>query len=449
MVCGEDFMPLIPQGARSVNNWIKDGHWNERKNKWAHFQLKVKELSGKTIIASKNADIHLKTSSSHNAKAKQIVYGYGIMHYYDEGFMTDTLKLKNVTLVSAPEYQSAIAYRALSDAIVKYKNKTGDYGSDSSMRYAIEAGKRNIGEQSPLYKAAFYLNKTNPDDLRRATATDNFNRDKFLLHALNFDLETVIGLLKKGDLKDYSELEAKINDPASGINNVDVDGDKKVDWVAIEESIKDKKIHLSFVAYPSSAPKNKSLHVVVAQLSLDKKPNAKPDAPSNEKEEIHVEGGYPDYVDGYDDYYYRHRYYVLTEAQLARYMWQAERKAYERSWKQYQKLHKAQAARHLREMRAARSSYRMKMGMAAIGAALLAAKLAQRSRAKSFKMVSPRAKPAVVAKTRQAHTKVRQVRVKREAARVKKAERKAAARRARSVRSRGRSSRSRGSRRGK
>ena len=43
--------------------------------------------------------------------------------------------------------------------------------------------------------------------------------------------------------------------------------------VRLKKIIKDGKIHLSFLAYPSSSPKNKSLYVVVAQLTLDKKPN--------------------------------------------------------------------------------------------------------------------------------------------------------------------------------
>ncbi|MEE2902434.1 MAG: hypothetical protein VYC39_08895 [Myxococcota bacterium] len=450
ITCMEDFMTLVPQGERGVNNWEKNGHWNERKGKWTHFRLKVKKLKGSTIVASDRADIHLTTKGSHNVKARQMVNGFGIMDFYDEGFMTDTLKIKNVTLVTDREYQAALEYDKLTQAIKSHQNPNSARRSDSTARYAIDSAKRVMGETSPLYKAAFYLNKTTPEEMRRATATDSFNRDKFLLHALNFDLEAVMGLLEKGKIKDYSELEAKINDPSTGINNVDIDADRLVDWVAIEESRKDGKIHLSFVAYASSSPRDKNLRVVVAQVTLNKKAKSDPNSAAAEKEEIEIEGGYPEYAEGYDDYYYRQRYYVMTEAELARYMWLAERKAYERSWKEYQKIHKQQQARHLREMKSLRSSYRMKMGLAAVGAALITAKLIQSSRAKNFKMVSPRANPKVVAKAKSSHAKVRQVRARKEAAKVRRAERKArSARKARSVRSRGRSARSRGSRRGK
>ena len=47
-----------------------------------------------------------------------------------------------------------------------------------------------------------------------------------VFHQADFDLSTVIYLMKSGQVESVAALESKINDYSSGINNIDIDGDK-------------------------------------------------------------------------------------------------------------------------------------------------------------------------------------------------------------------------------
>jgi len=67
----------------------------------------------------------------------------------------------------------------------------------------------------------------------------------------DFALDTVVGLLRSG-VTDGPSLEARINDPASGINNVDVDKDGKTDYVNVEEAAIPSGKKMELVAQPSS-----------------------------------------------------------------------------------------------------------------------------------------------------------------------------------------------------
>jgi hypothetical protein len=67
----------------------------------------------------------------------------------------------------------------------------------------------------------------------------------------DFALDTVVGLLKSG-VADGPSLEARINDPSTGINNVDVDRDGKVDFVNVVESPTPTGKKMDLVAHPSS-----------------------------------------------------------------------------------------------------------------------------------------------------------------------------------------------------
>jgi hypothetical protein len=67
----------------------------------------------------------------------------------------------------------------------------------------------------------------------------------------DFALDTVIGLLRSG-VNDGPTLEAKINDPSSGINNVDVDKDGKVDYVQVVEAQIPSGKKMELIAHASS-----------------------------------------------------------------------------------------------------------------------------------------------------------------------------------------------------
>jgi len=112
---------------------------------------------------------------------------------------------------------------------------------------------------------------------------------EYKMDAAEFDLETVVGLLKTKQVKDAEELQKRVNAPESGINNVDLDGDKMVDFIAVkEERHGDSQRQLDFLAFPSS--KNGSDPTPVASVSFQV---------GQDSQQLTVVGAYPNYVNGY------------------------------------------------------------------------------------------------------------------------------------------------------
>ena len=72
-----------------------------------------------------------------------------------------------------------------------------------------------------------------------------------LVAPADFALDTVVGLLRTG-ATDGPSLEARINDPASGINNVDTDKDGRVDYVNVVEAPIPSGKKMELVAHPSA-----------------------------------------------------------------------------------------------------------------------------------------------------------------------------------------------------
>lgn len=83
------------------------------------------------------------------------------------------------------------------------------------------------------------------------------------------DLESITFLVKKGKVKDAKQLEAQINNPKEKINNVDIDGDGKVDKIQVVEirNEADGSIIFELRAIPSST-KDKDAAVVIATLNF-------------------------------------------------------------------------------------------------------------------------------------------------------------------------------------
>ncbi len=132
------------------------------------------------------------------------------------------------------------------------------------------------------------------DDRDRRTTT-NIQASNFLMDAASFNLEAVTSLFKTKNVSDLDSLEKEINNPTSGINNVDIDKDGKIDYVAAQEIQDGATKTVNFVAYPSS--KNGSDPTTVASVKL---------TVNQQTNEVIVEGGYPSHVYGYDTSYYRY-----------------------------------------------------------------------------------------------------------------------------------------------
>lgn len=82
------------------------------------------------------------------------------------------------------------------------------------------------------------------------------------------DLESINFLVKKGKVKNAAELEKKINDPKEKLNNVDVDGDGKVDKIQVVEVKQDGGASVFELKAIPSKTKDKSDAVVVAFIKF-------------------------------------------------------------------------------------------------------------------------------------------------------------------------------------
>jgi len=92
---------------------------------------------------------------------------------------------------------------------------------------------------------------------------------KATIEAEALDLESIHFLVKKGKVKDAAALEKQINDPKEKLNNVDVDGDGKVDKIQIVEVKKDNGgSTFELKAIPSKS-KDKDAALVVAVIHFD------------------------------------------------------------------------------------------------------------------------------------------------------------------------------------
>lgn len=111
-----------------------------------------------------------------------------------------------------------------------------------------------------------------------------------LLSFEDFDLETVVALIKENKVKGAKELEAFINGD-NGVNNVDVDKDGKIDYIRVVEGRDGQTITLDMVASPSGGGEE----VTVANLRFNQ---------STSSDQMTVEGGYPTYVSGHDSHFY-------------------------------------------------------------------------------------------------------------------------------------------------
>lgn len=119
----------------------------------------------------------------------------------------------------------------------------------------------------------------------------------FLLSADDFDLETVMALMREDKVQSAEELEKRIND-GGGISNVDVDGDGKVDYIQVKESRSGDALLLDFLAIPSSTQDEQAAETV-ATVRFSK---------NSTSNEVQVEGGYPSHVRGHHDHHYSYHH---------------------------------------------------------------------------------------------------------------------------------------------
>ncbi|MHA2280113.1 MAG: tail fiber domain-containing protein [Promethearchaeota archaeon] len=130
-----------------------------------------------------------------------------------------------------------------------------------------------------------------------------------LLSFEDFDLETVVGLIKQDKVNGAEELEKFINSD-NGISNVDTDKDGKLDYIRVVEGRDGQAITLDMVAVGSNKEE-----VTVANLRFTQ---------NTTSNDMTVEGAYPNYVGGYDSHYYsyhRPHHHGMTAGQAVFLMW--------------------------------------------------------------------------------------------------------------------------------
>ena len=122
----------------------------------------------------------------------------------------------------------------------------------------------------------------------------------YLLNAEDFDLGTVVAMIRDGQVGDASTLQARINDPSAGINNVDTDKDGNVDFVRVQETVNGATRRYEFYAHPSGNANGEPTVVATAEFS--------PETSGG----YAVNAGYPDYVYGHDAHYYHHVFHDVA-----------------------------------------------------------------------------------------------------------------------------------------
>lgn len=105
----------------------------------------------------------------------------------------------------------------------------------------------------------------------------------------DFALNTVVALLRSG-VTDGPSLEARINDPSTGINNVDVDKDGRVDYVSVQEAQIPSGKKMELVAHPSG---NAGPDTTFAAIRFAPGPGG-----------VDVQAGYAPLIDPRGQYYY-------------------------------------------------------------------------------------------------------------------------------------------------
>jgi hypothetical protein len=131
-----------------------------------------------------------------------------------------------------------------------------------------------------------------------------------LLSFEDFDLETVVGVVKQDKVQGAAELEKFVNSD-NGVNNVDTDKDGKIDYIRVIEGRDGQTITLDFSATPSGGGEE----VTVANLRFTQ---------NTTSNEMTVEGGYPNYVSGHDSHYYsyhRPHHHGMSTGQALFLMW--------------------------------------------------------------------------------------------------------------------------------
>lgn len=127
--------------------------------------------------------------------------------------------------------------------------------------------------------------------LRPADARSPQALDQQPLSTLDLHLEAVVALIEEDRVTDAEHLEELINSAKTGINNVDLDDDGFVDFVAVREVREHDTILFELIAMPSSDPDAEGL--TIASISFRELNGGGGD--------VEIVAAYSDYVEGHEE----------------------------------------------------------------------------------------------------------------------------------------------------
>ena len=118
------------------------------------------------------------------------------------------------------------------------------------------------------------------------------------------DLESITFMVKKGKVKDAAALEKAINNPKEKLNNVDIDGDGKVDKIFIVETKKDDGVIVFELHALPSKSKDKDAAIVIAFVHF---------TPDKTSKVLVVKAVYAPVVIGHDTIVYDYTVPIVVE----------------------------------------------------------------------------------------------------------------------------------------
>jgi hypothetical protein len=180
--------------------------------------------------------------------------------------------------------------------------------------------------------------------------TTETNTQAHLMDAKDLDLQAIVGMVKNNKVNGAKELEKAIN-TTSGINNVDIDKDGKIDYIIVKENRggSNGAISLDLLALPSSTKKQEEA-TTVASISFKK---------NVQSNRVEVSGGYPNYVNGYNNHYYSYHHHGLSfgEGMFLMWMYSAHRPLYYRPMF-YRSYYSPRPIYSAGQLRSSRTTYR-------------------------------------------------------------------------------------------
>ncbi len=234
--CPDEFVPFYPPGERTVNNWMKDGHWEAREDQFSVFSLFVEETRERSVYppylgkpepeddaletidtatAYNDATIILFGEADGLTSRAGTTHGVGIFRGYSQNWISDDLYIEVVSWLSDEEYAEYHAQDEIRELVASHRtgrleNTRLHGGPDEELWDRVAEVALSSGE--PFVRTMLRLQRASYDSIREAgeaarTAREERARPVFeddayarleeLAYRWEFDLDSETYLLFK------------------------------------------------------------------------------------------------------------------------------------------------------------------------------------------------------------------------------------------------------------